>query len=210
MFKSLRFILFLFVILLQITDTIAQKHDSTWVLKKNKNDIELYARFPEESRFKEVKATCVFAAQISDLVKIVLDVESYPDWVSNIKEGGTLKKVGEHEYINYYIADFPWPLKDRDVVLNTILVQEEDSKSVYIELEGRATFIAEKKDIIRIQNIHAYWYFIPEHSGMVKVSYQMLVDPGGKIPVWLINKFLIEGPYQNLYRLRELMEEKGK
>ena len=210
MFMSLRVVLFLFVILLQIPDTIAQKFDSTWVLAKNKKDIKLYARFPEESRFKEVKATCVFAAQIPDLVETVLDVESYPDWVSNIKEAGTLKKVGENEYINYYIADFPWPLKDRDVVLNTILVQEEDSKSVYIELVGRATFIAEKKDIIRIQNIHAYWYFIPEHSGMVKVSYQMLVDPGGKIPVWLINKFLIEGPYQNLYRLRKLMEEKGK
>ncbi len=210
MFKSLRLALLLLVIFSQIPDAIAQKHDSTWVLRKNKNDIELYARFPEESRFKEVKATCVFAAQIPDLVKTVLDVESYPDWVSNIKEAGTLKKTSDKEYINYYIADFPWPLKDRDVVLNTTLVQEEDSRTVYIELEGRGNFIAERENIVRIQNIHAYWYFIPEPSGMVRVSYQMLVNPGGNIPVWLINKFLIEGPYQNLYRLRELMERKNK
>ncbi len=210
MFNSLRLVLFLPLILMQVQDTIAQKHDSTWVLRKNKNNIELYARFPEESRFKEVKATCVFAAQIPDLVKTVLDVESYPDWVSNIKEGRTLKKTSDIEYINYYIADFPWPLKDRDVILNTTLVQEEDLSTVYIELEGRGTFIAERENIIRIQNIHAYWYFIPEPSGMVRVSYQMLVDPGGNIPVWLINKFLIEGPYQNLYHLRELMEAKNK
>jgi len=210
MFKSLSVALFLLLILLQIPDTIAQNRDSTWVMAKNKDDIELYARFPEESRFKEVKATCVFLAEIPDLIETVLDVESYPDWVSNIKEGGRLEKISDREYINYYIADFPWPLKDRDVVLHTILVQEEDSKSVYIKLEGRSTFIPEKKSIVRIQNIHAYWYFTPEPSGMVRVSYQMLVDPGGNIPVWLINKFLIEGPYQNLYMLRELMEKERK
>ena len=117
MFKYLTVALFLLVILLQVPDTIAQKLDSTWVLAKNKNDIEL---------------------------------------------------------------------------------------------EGRGAFIAEKKDIIRIQNINAYWYFTPELSGMVRVSFQMLVDPGGNIPVWLINKFIIEGPYQNLYRLRELMEKNSK
>ena len=210
MLNLLRLAIFTPVVLLLISDAIAQKPDTSWTLAKSKNDIELYVRFPEESRFKEVKASCTFVAEVPDLIKTVLDVEAYPDWVSNIKEAERLKKIGESEYLFYYIADFPWPLKDRDVVLNTILVQEEDSKSVYIKLDGRASFIPEKKDIIRIQKIHAHWYFIPEASGMVRVSYQMLVDPGGKIPVWLINTFLIEGPYQNLYRLRELIEEKNE
>jgi hypothetical protein len=42
-------------------------------------------------------------------------------------------------------------------------------------------------------------------GGNIKVQFQYFADPGGKIPAWLINTFVVKNPYKTLTNLRRLL-----
>jgi hypothetical protein len=51
------------------------------------------------------------------------------------------------------------------------------------------------------------WEFIPLGNGTTKVYHNFGGDPGGKIPAWIVNMFLVDGPYKTMIGLRKLVEE---
>jgi hypothetical protein len=46
----------------------------------------------------------------------------------------------------------------------------------------------------------------PGPNGEVTVSYKLRLDSGGKIPDWMVNLFIIKGPYESTLKMRERVE----
>ena len=63
------------------------------------------------------------------------------------------------------------------------------------------------KDIVRIQESYSKWVITPLQNGQVKIEYELRVDPGGKVPVWLINMFATKGPFETFKKLREQVKK---
>jgi hypothetical protein len=40
------------------------------------------------------------------------------------------------------------------------------------------------------------------------VTYQLLVDPAGYVPAWIINLAVVDGPYETALHLRDWVEKK--
>ena len=60
-------------------------------------------------------------------------------------------------------------------------------------------------DLIRITKADGYWSFVPKDQGVV-VTYQMHADPGGSIPKWLVNRAVVDTPYDTLNQLRDYLK----
>jgi len=48
-----------------------------------------------------------------------------------------------------------------------------------------------------------FWLFDPIESDKVEITYQMHIDPGGSIPAWVLNMFIVDAPIDDLKAIRE-------
>jgi hypothetical protein len=46
-----------------------------------------------------------------------------------------------------------------------------------------------------------YWMLSPSEGG-TEIEYSFLADPGGNIPAWLANQFIVSNPFKTIKGLR--------
>ena len=126
---------------------------------------------------------------------------------------GMLKHISEHEYLgpNSHLASkklgqfgglkstiyqelhFPWPLSNRDLVMErNVIVHDKDKTltSTYRSIEDDR--FPEKDSVIRALTPYTMWKFTSltgehgEHGG-TRIELETLTDSKGGIPIWLIN-----------------------
>ena len=178
-----------------------------WKLKKSKNGIVVFTRTMEDSKFKEYYTVCEINASPKELLDILLDVNNYPEWMAFVKEADLVEKNGENEFYIYSEVNVPWPFDNRDQITKTIVIRNKDTGVYSLELSIIPDFLPEKKGIVRMQSGGGLWVFTPTKDGKTSLYHQFGGDPGGNIPAWIVNMFLVDGPYKTMLGLRE---ETGK
>ena len=145
---------------------------SNWKLRKEKDGIKVFTRNNGNSAIKEFKAITSINADISQLVKIINDVEKYPDWLTNCESSRTYKKINETTRIDYMKTSVPWPLDDRDAVFEFIVTKntEEYFEATMVSVPGA---IPEKEDIVRIKKAKGKWIFKKSDKEMVEIIQQI-------------------------------------
>lgn len=197
-------LLFFLLFQFNLFSSFAQKE---WSLKKNENGISVYTRQAENSAFKELKSVVILKTSLSSIVSLLNDWESYPLWVYKCGKSSTLKKISETEVIHYQTVVAPWPVDNRDFVVNVKLVQDPVTKKIVIQSECKPDFIPAKANHIRIREFKASWTMVPLKDGTVEVTYQLLVDPGGFVPAWIINLAVVDGPYETTLNLKDWVKK---
>jgi hypothetical protein len=59
-------------------------------------------------------------------------------------------------------------------------------------------------DYLRIEISQGSWIFKKIDDNRVEVIHQFMSDPGGNIPKWIVNMFIVSGPYKTLENLKEI------
>ena len=174
-----------------------------WQLKKQESGISVYTRTAENSSFKELKSQVQIKTSLSSIIALLNDWDSYPQWVYKCGKSNTIKKINETELIHYQTLIAPWPVDDRDFVVNVKLSQDAKTKTVYQKAVCIPDYIPKVDGHVRITEFKALWTITPLKNGMVNVEYQLLVDPGGNIPAWLVNLAVVDGPFETTFHLKE-------
>ncbi len=189
---------FLFAIL--CTQAIGQK-EGDWKLKMDKEGIVVYSKSTAGSRFKAIKVECTFATTLSQLVKVLLDIKTTQEWLYSTKSCVLLKQVSPLELYYYSEVNIPWPLSNRDFVAHLKVVQDPHTKIVTMHGPAIEGYVPVKPTIVRVTHSESNWVITPIAKNLCRVEYILQVDPGGSIPVWLINLFAAKGPYETFKKL---------
>ena len=176
---------------------------SDWKLEKDKNGILVYTRATETSKFKEYKSIVEMDASPGKLLEILLDVEAYSEWMAHVKEAEILKKEGENRFYIYSEVSVPWPFDNRDEVTLSVVERQPETGEISINITIIPDFIPEKSGKIRMPSGDGLWIFTPLNNGKTRVYHRFGGDPGGNIPAWIVNMFLVDGPYKTMTELRE-------
>jgi uncharacterized membrane protein len=205
-------IIFVFLMLLCLSEGVRAftvlPADTIWRLEKDKNGVKVYTRPVEGMTIKEFKAVVIINAPVSKLLSMVMDVVAYPKWVANVKSVKILKETGNDEVIYYTEIQVPWPLSNRDNIIRSKIVNDSATGIVKVIMTGKPDYLPEYSGIVRIPNAGGYWHFSPLEDGKVEVVMQYLADPAGNIPDWVVNMFVVDGPYKTFLKMREIAEEK--
>jgi len=177
---------------------------SEWKLAKNQKNIKVFIRQSENSNIKEFKATTTVVANIKTLESILDNVSEYPNWIANIESVKVLKQVNKNDKYIYYITKVPWPISSRDMILKSIKSTNNNGVLSY-NLSGYPEYIDKHKDYIRIIDALGKWEFTPIEDGKIEITYKFYADPAGSLPNWVINMFIVDGPYETLTNLKELL-----
>ena len=187
-------LIFAGIILLQTTIVFAQ---TDWKLKNEKDGIKVYVGTVPDSKFKAIKVDCELNTSLSQLVKVLLDIRTCPEWVDHTKSCTLLKQVSSSELYYYSEIDIPWPAQNRDFVAHLTVHQNPVTKVVTVDGPAVPGFVQTKSGIVRVHSSKGSWIITPLKKDIVRVEYTLQVDPGGDIPAWLVNLLATQGPMKS-------------
>lgn len=193
---------FLFVIFfIWFSAGIAQ---GKWELKKNENGIEVFTRKAATGNLKELRVLCELDATKAQLISTLQDINNYNAWVYCNKKSNILKTINPNRIIYYTQTHLPWPLKDRDLIVELNINPSPDILN--IQVKSLPDYIPKNSSFIRVPYSLALWKVTQAPNNKLKVDYTFSVDPGGSIPPWIVNATLATGPYNSFIKLREVLK----
>jgi len=181
--------------------------DAGWVLEKDKNNIKVWTRESETMSMKSFKAVTIVKATTAQLVAVLNDVEAYPEWMSDLSYAEVLDEISENERYYYFEVDAPWPVSNRDNVVHYELEEDPTTNGYKITVTGMPEYLPEKPDIVRITKSAGTWLIIPRENGESEIVFEYSADPGGKLPAWAINIFIVDGPFKTLSNLKGFVKQ---
>lgn len=186
--------------------SIAHAKDS-WQLSKSEDGIQVYVKDAEGSATQSFKGIVTISGRMTALIAVLDDIQAYPQLLHACKSASLLEEVSNTESYNYIITKMPWPIKNRDTVVHSVLQQDKQTKQVEIKLNAEPTKIESKPSLVRINKMVGRWLFTLTEKDSVIVEYDLNVDPGGNIPKWLVNTISVDIPFNTLKNLRSLSKK---
>lgn len=177
-----------------------------WKLDRDRDEVKVYTRRVEGIAFKQYKGETIVKSRLSTLVAIFEDMDAAVEWVDTCDRMELLERISPQETYTYSYNGAPWPAKDRDAVVHNLIEQDPETLVVTITQKGVPDRIPENKKAVRVERIEGLWIFEPLSGGKVKITYQVLSDPGGGLPAWLVNSVAVSQPHTTLVGFREMVQ----
>ncbi|HEY8783824.1 MAG TPA: START domain-containing protein [Mucilaginibacter sp.] len=203
MYKTLFIALLL---ILKISPSIGQ---SDWKLRTETEGIKIYTSLMPDSKIKAIKVEGDYHATASQMVALIMDVNTAPEWVYHTKSCALVKQISPSELYYYSEINLPWPAANRDFVAHLIVTQNPDTKVVTIAGPAVAGFVPIKEGIVRVTDSNGKWVITPKGTDQIKVEYTIHVDPGGSLPSWLVNMFATEGPMKIFRNIKFQLQKRA-
>ncbi|MCL6249321.1 START domain-containing protein [Acinetobacter sp. ANC 4945] len=168
----------------------------------NKNNIKVWTYQNAQNPVFQYKAETSFDVPIEKAVSLILDVENAVNWVPYMGSVKVLSRDDQKgEFSLYMVLDFPFPLKDRDLVVQGKM--RKDAQGI-ISIQNKAV----KKgypinpNYVRLTDYEGDWTFQRLGNQKVKVSTYGYANPEGSIPLSFVNMFVQQQPYQMLQKMK--------
>lgn len=143
----------------------------------------------------------VIDAPAEKIVAVLKQTEHHTEWMKNCVASDTLKKFDGDHTIVYNRTDVPWPIWDRDVVLETQFTYAGDTITLaFHETDPKLRALPDR--VVRMPRLTGSYLLTKLGPTQTRVRYTIEADVGGSIPTWLAKRVAKEMPYETLYRLR--------
>lgn len=195
------------VLLSALSFSVVAADDWNEATYDKENDIRIFTRHVEGSDTLAFKAITHVTGRLTAGVALLQDAPRTKDWVFNCKIMEEIELISDTQGIYYMITNMPWPVKDRDSITETRVSQDQESLVVRVDMRARNDVFPSNDDFIRIKEMSGYWLFTPIEGNQIEVVYEAHADPGGGLPSWLVNSFLVDAPLNTLRGFRQLIGE---
>jgi hypothetical protein len=178
-----------------------------WELKTEKEGLKVYTKAYPDSKFKAIRVDLDLQATLSQIVALLMDVNTGAEWVYATKTSVLLKQVSPSELVYYSEIKLPWPMSNRDFIAQLKVTQDVKTKIVTIDGPVVPDYVPVKEGIVRVKRSVGKWLITPMGPHHVKIVYTLRMDPGGDLPAWLFNLFVTKGPTESFKNLQEQLKK---
>jgi len=99
-----------------------------------------------------------------------------------------------------------FPVDDRDLIALFDFTYDSGTGIAKAIVTGNPDFAPNLEKSIRIPRLNGFWEFIPVGDTQTKVHYQVFSDPGGSLPVWIVNSMIVDDPFKSLRNMQSLVK----
>ncbi len=182
--------------------SIADECGSDWEMVMNKNGIKAYSRKVAGSGIFEFRAVMVVDARAEVVAEALRDTPAMTEWLPDCDKAFVVTLKDRNHFSTYFSIDLPWPVKDRDVVINTVTKYDlAHARAVTDFITFEEVAYPPRESHIRMPYIkgqYVFEYVTREKTGIVQ-TYR--ADIGGSIPEWMTNfatKYNIYNTFMNM------------
>ncbi|WP_301596490.1 START domain-containing protein [Pseudomonas nitroreducens] len=176
-----------------------------WKLEKEDDGVKVFLSPVAGSKYKAYRGVVDIKADVAKINALQEDVAGSCKWIHACAEMRLLKHEGDDSW-TYSKIDMPWPVTGRDVVIHVTTEKTADGGLIR-HLKAEPSYIPEEKGEIRVPKLIGEWKLVPKGAGVTEVTYQVQTEPGGSIPSWLANSFVVDAPMNTLKGLRSAAEK---
>lgn len=181
-----------------------------WQLIKNEDGIKVYTRRSDSEKFKEVRADFELKASEDQLIALLKNVSRHKQWSYGTKKAYLISKKNTDTLIYYSEVSLPWPLSNRDLVIELSFKKDTLNKTLFIQAKSIPGILSEKPNLVRVPFSLASWEVRVMPDKLLRIQYTLSTDPGGTLPAWLVNFAASVGPYNSFEKLKELIRKENR
>lgn len=181
--------------------------EPNWELVNSEDGIEVYTRTTESSSVKEIRIVCLVKSSMETITNFMLNASLYSSWVFKCDSSRLTKKIDNNEFSYYITLDFPFPLDDRDLYVNSTNFIDPTTGIYYARSLKGEPESTQNDEYVHISEFESSWKISPLGNGNLQIEYKVLSNPGGDIPTWLVNLAITKGPTETMKQLIKMVEK---
>lgn len=199
----MKYLFFLLVPILLLSSS-----DEDWKKVTSKDNITVYEKKERRFNFSQFKGEMFVPYSVKEISRVIMRPTSYPEWLADCIHA---KRLFTATMKVHLITQPPWPLKPRQV--NVIIKKKKRANTTVITINSiKLRSCIKKYDAIWFNFLHAEFTLIPMSDNSTVIRLELAADPGGNIPLFLVDATGWMIPYQSLRDLRNYLNNhhKGK
>lgn len=186
--------------------TAVQAGERQWRLEREEEGVRVYLADVTGSKYKAFRGVVAIEGDLAAVKAAQEDVEGSCTWIFSCQQQRLLATRDDVSELYTRFA-MPWPVKARDSVIQVTTRTDADG-SVTRLLKAVPDRLPEERDFVRVQRVDGQWQLKQLADGKVEVTYEAHTEPGGSVPSWLANSFVVDAPLQTLQGLRAKVEKR--
>lgn len=202
-----RMIIGLFLSVLYLFPQAAMALEYPWQLRLERDGIAVYTRRVEASLIVEFKSSVIVNEPLDKVISFFEDESNLTRWYYQCVRAEVVRKKSLGERIFYFVINLGWPVKDRDCVFSQVKSLDPASGAISYALCALPETLPREKGKVRVLFLNATWRFTPLEKNRTEIYFQQHSNPGGSVPVFLVNKLSLEIPFHCLNNLRRMIGE---
>ncbi|WP_040802674.1 START domain-containing protein [Zhongshania aliphaticivorans] len=181
-----------------------------WELAKDAEGVKVFTGAVAGSEYKAFRGEIVVDAELNQLMAVLDDTANFSNWMYNCKSPKLLYKASLLDRYQYLQNDFPWPAKDREMILRNEISQDPASRVTTVKLSSVALeklpaparqAMPKTGAAVRMEAVQGFFELSPVSDTQTKVIFQLHLDPGGGLPAGLVNALIVDNPFETLKAL---------
>jgi hypothetical protein len=187
---------------------LAQAAATDWTPAGTTRGVTVTFRDDPRLDVREVRATTELPFPAARIYSIVCDFRHYGSLVSGVQETKLLSGAAPADYEIYlrYAPRFV-VVAARDVAVH---VQGTSTPAgggtcEWTEVKARVT---ERAGVVRMPLLRGRWSIEPLDAGRARVVYQVAVNPGGRLPGWLVRRGAVNALPDVIDQVRRVLTER--
>jgi hypothetical protein len=195
------------LMLILVGSAFADVGETKWEFLAEKDGIHVWKREIPGSDMPGFRGQAFINASIYDIMTTMLDWKKHTEWMYGCEESTVLKELGSDHAILYNRVGAPWPVWDRDVIVDTVIERSADKRALVVNFKNIDSKLRPvPKKVVRLPRLVGFYKLWQVEPKKTKVLYQVETDAGGSLPRWLAIFGAKALPYETLNRLRERVE----
>jgi uncharacterized membrane protein len=181
--------------LLLIPAVLHAKSGDNWTLRKEKNGIQVYTKKRAKSNIYMYRVKTKIDAPVQKVYEQVIDFRENLKYMELVDSLSFLNHREDISYINYMSFDMPWPVTNREMVMEMDVHRHKDS--IHLVSNDLPGYVEQNKNYIQVEDFNEEWFIkYDENEKVTHITIQGWVNPGGDIPAWIVNLFSVRTPFR--------------
>lgn len=186
--------------------------DAKWEQFDEADGIRMFRRDVPGSSVVALRGEGFISAPIARVASVLVDRKRSTEWIDRLVKTKVIRHISETEAVNWNHIRTPSPLKDRDFVFKTLITTNPAKKQVVFSYHSVTDSLAPEYDAYVRGSFQSgkFELTMVERTNKdgaktrgTNVVAEVLVDPRGSVPSFLVNMVQKSWPHKTLMALRK-------
>lgn len=194
---------------------VASNHQ--WRLVHDDMGVKIYIHKIQRTEIVEFKGIARINASPDSILAVLRDHPACQDWLHQCSNSKLIDAVSFTERYHYQVLSLPFPIQNRDFIFHSYLTQNPLTKAFIITMIANPDYCKDKTSPlcskinastdIRVRQSFGYILLESMKDGTTRVTWTQHTEPGGKLPVWLVNQLAQDVPLWSLTNLKKKVRQ---
>jgi hypothetical protein len=166
---------------------LADGSGAGWEKLNSKNGIDTYRREVPGSPILAIRGEATVDGSLVHVASVLMDTTRLPEWMDRVVEARRIAVPDPLHYVEYERASVPFPLTDRDFVVESWVEFDRAKRQVVLRARSTQHPAAPVGKLVRGEVISSVFTLAAIDAQHTHLIAEVQTDPKGNIPKWAVN-----------------------